>query len=140
MPVTLEVRADGHVLVYTFKGRWNVGDVAALFPEEKRYRDSVNHTVHAFVDARGSRNIPAGLTNLRHGPGPHHTTAGYVALVGVPVFGRPLVTAIYRLVHFDRFKFFDSEEEAWAFLNGLIAAESVAVLTKPSDPLSTTGK
>jgi hypothetical protein len=124
MSVTLELRADGHVLVYTFKGRWHVGEVMALFPEEKRYRDSASHIVHALVDVRESRNIPAGLTNLRHGPGPSHPRAGYVAFVGASPLERPLITAIYRVMRFERFRFFDTAEEAWAFLNQLILAES----------------
>lgn len=140
MPVTLELRADGHVLVYTFKGRWSVNEVVALFPEEKRLRDSASHTVHALVDARASRNIPAGLTNLRHGPGPNHPTSGYVAFVGVAPLQRRLVTAIYRLIRFERFKFFDTEEEAWVFLNGLVAAEAAEALRALSDPRVANGK
>jgi hypothetical protein len=124
MPVTLELRADGHVLVYTFRGRWNVSEVMALFPEEKHYRDKASHIVHALVDVQESRNIPAGLINLRHGPGPGHPRAGYVVFVGAPPMGRPLITAIYRVMRFERFRFFDTAEEAWAFLNRLILTES----------------
>ena len=124
MPVTLELRENGYVLLYTIRGRWDVSELIALFPEEKRNRDAAQHTVHAIVDLRAGRNIPTGLTRVRHGPGPTHKTAGYVALIGVPLLTRPLAVAIYRLLQFDRYKFFDSDTEAWAFIREKIATES----------------
>ena len=123
MPITLKSREDGRILVYTIVGRWEIHDVVEKFKEELAFRERASRTVHLLVDLRLMQNVPAKLITIRGAPGMSHTTSGYVVMIGASPMARILGQSVFRVLGFDRARFFDIEELAWTFLNSVLTAE-----------------
>jgi hypothetical protein len=124
MPVTLELRENGRVLYFTFIDPWEVSQVAALNLQSIAYLNSAKCKLYTFTDLRQARRIPSGLLSLRHGPDWSHPNSGQIAILGASPLLTTFAKIVFRLSGFERIRFFDAEEEAWAYLRQLIADEA----------------
>jgi hypothetical protein len=128
MPVTLDIRENGHVVHYVLSGQWQPRDLMNLYDEEWAYRASVNHPVHALMDLRKMANVPPGVLTVRKGaPTLLHRNDSHFVLVGANVYAQAVAETIFKLTHYTKAKFVATEEEAWAYLRQIIAQECVQV-------------
>src|SRR5262245_3205018 len=124
MPVTLDLLENGRVMYFTFSDPWVVSQVTDLYPRSNAYLNSATRKLHTFADVRPARRIPSGLLNLRYGPDWTHPNSGQITILGASPLLRTFAKIVFRLSGFERIGFFDSEEEAWAYLRQLIADEA----------------
>jgi hypothetical protein len=122
MPVELDILDDGHILRYTIIDPWTYADFERIMALETAHRDSVNHTVHNLAVAK-MRTVPPGVLRARNIPTFNHPTAGHIALVGQSQIVRLFAETVLKLARYDRARFFDTEEDALAFLRDLIGKE-----------------
>ena len=112
-------------MVFTVTEPWSIQDLVAPVRRYYEQVESAQHTVHSFYDLRGLRSFPSGLFNIRKLIRPNISTRnGYRVIVGVSGLAQTLVKAVFALGRAPNVIFFDSPDEAWAFLQRVIAAES----------------
>ena len=125
MPIKLELRENDRVLYYEVTDPWNMNDLRTLYDENKAIRDQHNYTIHAIVNVIKARNIPQNLLNARtYSPDAMHPRAGYIILVGAHSLLQMIAEVASRVMHSDKFRFFETEEEAWTFIRHVIDTES----------------
>ena len=127
MPITQELREDGWVVYYTLVAPWSVQELQDKLPQETAWRDAADHTTHELVDVNKVGNPPPESIRLHKIPALTHPRSGYVVVIGANTFVRRLAEVIFRLGHYKRLRFVDSEQEGWVFLRGLIADEKAKV-------------
>jgi hypothetical protein len=122
----MEIRENGHVAYYRLTDPWETSDLTALYPQDIRFRDSVNHLVHTFMNVSSVRRVPSNVMRARLGaPAFIHPNSGQLIMVGAQSFPKTVAQTIFRVAHYDRAKFFDTEEEGWNYLRQFINAELV---------------
>src|SRR5690606_1900012 len=126
MPAELNLTEDGYVLHYVFREPWSITDMTEVNRRAKEYYDAATHKVHVLLDVRGVRSAPPGFIRARSNPDVTHPNAGNIAVVGANSYIRALGDVILKLARFDRAKFFNTEEEAWAYLRAEIQKEPVS--------------
>lgn len=122
MPIELDILENGHVLRYLMTDPWTIEDYEPILERDIMHRESVNHKVHNLTIAK-LRTVPAGALRARNAPTFNHPTAGHLAMVGAPQLVRSFTEIVLKLAHYERVKFFDTEEEALEHLRGVIRAE-----------------
>lgn len=125
MPVTMELRENGRVLYWVITDPWKVKDLIPLVRETRRLFDSARHKIHSLTNDIHTRQIPAGVLRLREVGPWSHPASGQLAVVGLPALGTALLDVIAPVTCFDRAKYFNTEEEAWAYLRQAIAEEDL---------------
>jgi hypothetical protein len=124
MPVSLELLENGHIVFYKIEPPWTALELTSLYPREKTIRDTAPYLVHAMYDIRAVKELPPGALGTRHGaPTLEHKNSGQIALVGSQSLARVIAQTIIRLGHITRAHFFDTDEEALAYLRKVIADE-----------------
>jgi hypothetical protein len=124
MPVTMELKENGHVAYYLFTEPWQTSDLTSLYPQDIAHRNNVDFLVHTFMTLRNIRNIPIDIISARRGaPAFTHPKSGQLVMVGAQLLARRTAEMIFRLAHYQRARFFDTEEQGWAYLRQIIAAE-----------------
>ena len=127
MPITAETRENGRVRYYVITDPWKTNDLIAEYPGDQAYRDSVDFTVHMLMNISQMKHIPPGLLAARKdAPALKHRRSGYLVMIGAGTFPRVMAETIFKLAHYERAVFVDTEEEAWAFIRKVIAEERVA--------------
>lgn len=127
MPITAETRDDGHVRYFVITDPWQTSDLIAQYPADREYRDSVDFTVHMLMNISQMKHIPPGLLAARKdAPALSHRRSGYLVMIGAGTFPRVMAETIFKLAHYDRAVFFDTEEEGWAYIRKVIAEERVS--------------
>src|SRR5947207_7833780 len=126
MPVSLDILEDGRIIRVVFADPFKSGDMYPLFQQDKLHRDQYQQEhpgrkVHLMVDFRQVKSLAQGFLQARQSPSLSHPTSGSVAVIGANSMTRSVVEAILRVTHFDRTKFFNSEEEALTYLRKVIA-------------------
>ena len=125
MPVSMEIRENGHVIYFLVTDPWQVSELAPLYAEENSYRDTVNFKVHTFLNFSQVNHIPTQIMSAKRGaPDPTHPSSGVIILVGAKSFVKIMLEVILRLTHFERVRLFDTEAEGWAFTRQIIAEET----------------
>jgi hypothetical protein len=122
MPVQLDILENGHVLRYNLSDPWTYEDYEPILERDIAHRESVDHKVHNLTIAK-IRTVPTGALRARSNPAFNHRTAGHLLMIGAPHVVRMFTEAVLKLTHFERIKFFDSEEEGMAFLRHVIESE-----------------
>jgi hypothetical protein len=126
MPVTMEPCESGHVLRFVFTDPWTIAEMLALYPASDAYHSQAPHRVHTLC-IYNARQIPLGVLQLRHGaPSLVHPNSGRMVIVSSWAALRAIVGVIYKISHYEQGRFFDTEEEALAFLRQIIASEAGA--------------
>jgi SpoIIAA-like len=128
MPVQLNLHENNRVMSYKFVEPWTMEDLLQLNESAEQHYDSVSHKVHVLFDARGIRNVPAGIMRARSNPDVTHHNAGQIAIVGANTLVRTIAGIVQKLANIERARFFNTEEEAWAYIRGVLEEET----TQPS--------
>ncbi len=124
MPVTMEICEAGHVLRFVYTDPWILPDMLAFYPASDAYFTRAPHRVHTLC-RYDARQIPLGVLQLRHGaPSLVHPNSGHLVIVSSWIALRAIVGVVFRIANYDRGKFFDTEEEALAFLRQVVASET----------------
>lgn len=128
MPVTMEFRENGQVAYYNLADPWETSDLTTWYPQDIEYRDSVSHVVHTFMNVSAVRRVPSNIIRARiAAPAFIHPNSGQLIMVGAKAFPKTVAETIFRLAHYERARFFDTEEEGWLYIRQLLANELVAV-------------
>jgi hypothetical protein len=122
MSVEFSILEDGYVVRYGLSDPWTYEEYEEALESDVAHRESVNHKVHNLLIAK-VRTVPAGVLKARGAPAFTHRTAGQLAIVGTNQIVRAFSEAVMRLAHFDRAKFFDTEDQALDYLRGIIQTE-----------------
>ena len=121
MPITMDIRENGWVLYLVLTDPWTVEEMWHFVEENRRYRDQCPHTVHVCYNLHDNKYLPPNVLRLSHGaPDVYHPRSGQVVLVGANPTVRSIIEIIFRLVRYDKFKFFSNEQDAWLYLRDFI--------------------
>lgn len=124
MPVTLDLRENGHVIYLIITDPWSIQDVASLQGQNRAYLDASSHRVHTLVSIR-SQHVPSGIFSARPSrPGLANPHSGQIVIVGAPTFLKVIAETMFKIAHYTRSSFFDTEEQVWTYLRHLITEEN----------------
>ncbi|MFN7210689.1 MAG: hypothetical protein ACK4P1_09910 [Aggregatilineales bacterium] len=126
MTITVALELNGRILRVTFVDPWNVDEMMEAFAESERHLDAATQTLHMLVDMSQAVRTTHGALRAREAPILRHPMGGEIAVFGVNLSGRILAETVLRLARFKRAHFFETEAEARAHLNKLIAEETTA--------------
>src|SRR5258708_605372 len=102
------------LLIMCYLNPWQTSDLTSLYPRDIAHRNTVNFKVHTFMDVNQVRQIPPGILAVRRGaPAFSHRNSGQLIMVGALPFPKKTAELIFRLAHYDRAKFFDTEDDGW---------------------------
>lgn len=96
------------------------------YQKERTLRDSVPHTVHSIVDMSRVAKIPKSWLTAKAGPGFTHPRSGIIILVGLTLGLKRIVQVILRITKYPRLRYFDTRDEAEAFVRDLLVDEQPA--------------
>lgn len=120
MPITVKLTYDDYVLYYEFTDPWDIPDLIAAFEEERRLRESVDHTLHSIIDFSQTHTLPRNWLQARHGPGLSHAKTGEMVCVGLSSGLKMMIDIILRLTNFKRMQLLSTLEEAHAYIGPLV--------------------
>lgn len=126
MPVTQVLESEGRILRVAFIDPWVVEEMLAAFEDTERYLDAATKPIHLLVDMTQAVRTTHGALRAREAPNLRHPMGGEIAVFGVNLAARILAETVLRLARFKRAHFFETEAEARAYLNKLIAEETTA--------------
>ena len=126
MPVTLELIENGRSFRYVISDPWKMADFIATFPQAKAILDASPYRVHGIVNLLGAAKDPVGVLNIRKHPSFSHPKSGYTVFCQATLLARRVTETALRIARFNRFRFFDTEQEGMAFLHELMAQEDLA--------------
>jgi len=124
MPVTMDIREDGHVIYYKVEDPWTVFDFTRHFPEDEAHRGSAGFPVHVLVDMSKARQIPPGVFHLRKKALASHPGTGVTMIIGAGAYAQRIAEIVFRLAHNEKTRFVESEAQAWAYVKRAIASET----------------
>ncbi len=125
MPVTFEIRENDYVAYYVLSDPWEAHDLSALYPQDILFRNSVDHVVHTFMNVSAVRRVPPNVIHVRIGaPAFIHPNSGQLVMVGAQSFPKMMAETIFRLAHYQRARFFDTEADGWEYTRQLIKNEA----------------
>ncbi len=123
VPIKFDIRENGWVIYLLLTDPWTVEEMWPYVEMNRLHREQCMHPVHSFYNLIGNRRLPPNVLRLRHGsPDLVHPRSGQVILIGANPTVGSVIEVIFRLARFNRFKFFSTEEEGWAYLQVLIKA------------------
>ena len=100
-----------------------------VYDEERDYRDSIPHTLHAIIDMSKVKRIPPNWLVAKAGPGLTHPRSGYMLFVGVSYGLRIMVEIILKIAKYKRIQFFESREEAETHMAELVQKTKAEALS-----------
>ena len=128
MPVETELRDEGHVNYFRISDPWTLDDLFGGFAQAQQARDAIYQQkgprqVHTLVDLMGVREVPPGVLQGRRFPSRTHATRGAIVVAVANSYARNIAETILRTTQ-TQGVFFESLDEAWAYIRQLINAES----------------
>jgi hypothetical protein len=131
MPVTMEIQENGHVSYYVLSEPWQTSDLTSLYSKDIAHRNDVDFLVHTFMTVSEVKNIPIDIISARRGaPAFSHPRSGQLVMIGAKMLARRTAEMIFRLAHYERAKFLDTEEEGWAYIRRIIEAEKSVQISR----------
>ncbi|MEP7285178.1 MAG: hypothetical protein ABI947_05365 [Chloroflexota bacterium] len=124
MPVTFHFQENDRIMLWTLTDPWNVPDLMSFYKQAEVVLNNAPYIVHSLIDFRQARHIPAGALKARQTNTWDHPRSGQTVVVGAAPLLKKTLEALFRIMRFDRLKFFDGEAEARAYLRDLIAQET----------------
>jgi hypothetical protein len=121
MPVLVELDPDKRHLIYIISDPVTIDDLLAAYEQEREYRDSIPYTLHSLVDMSKLRSIPPRWLTAKAGPGLTHPRSGEMVFCGLSTSLKIIVQTITRITNYQRMKFFESRDQAEAYMTKLIA-------------------
>lgn len=122
MPVNVNLNETKQYLIYTMSDPLEMPDLYAAYAKEKELRDSQPHTIHSLVDMTGLTRIPPNWLTAKAGPGLTHPRSGQMVFCGVSMGLKIVLNTIFKITRYERMKFFDTHEEAEAYIQQLVSA------------------
>jgi len=124
MPVTFDLREDGHVIYFKITEPWAIDEVLAGFTQTRAIRDKVHdedpeRRVHLLVDLMEVTHVAPGALNIRSAPAVTHAGRGEYVVATTYQAARDLMLAMFKVLHING-KLFNSLDEAWAYLRSVI--------------------
>jgi len=124
MPITMQLRENGHVAHYVLTDPWETADLVRLYPQGLAYRKSVPYPVHTLMDISAVQRVPSNILAARRGaPAFVYPNSGEVVMVGAHGFPQKIAEMIFKLAHYERVRFFDTEIEGWNYLRQVLDQE-----------------
>lgn len=123
MPVLLDVLDGGHIHRYTYIDPWTIEEYNSMEEEDLTLREAANHLIHSLAIAR-MRTVPPGALRTRNSPALNHRTAGHIAVVGISRIAQAFAGTVFKMTHFEKVTFYETEEEALTYLRELIKSEN----------------
>lgn len=128
MPVETELREDGQVSYFRISDPWTLEDLFKGFAQATALRDSVkqqdpNRRVHSLIDLMATKQAPPGVMQGRKIPGLMHATRGEIVVAVQHEYPRSITKAMLKVMQAEG-HFFDTLEDAWAYLRTIIEQPS----------------
>lgn len=124
MPISMSYAEDGQIIHLIITDPWSLDEMTKLYIEQRQHLTAAQNKVHTLLDMQATHQIPSGLLSARQGaPTVSHPNAGELAIVGAPNFVKTLADIGFRLVRFNRARYFDDELAAWSYLREHILAD-----------------
>jgi hypothetical protein len=121
MPITYELRENGHVIYSRLLDPLPIDEFKAGFIVQQQYLDQAPHKLHVLIDITQHKSPPRNaIPSARQAPIWRHPNSGEIAIVGASTLMQAMSSAISRLTHFDRLTIFKTEAEAWDYLRRVI--------------------
>ncbi len=129
MTATLTEMDGGRILYFLYKDPWSLTDLENINSAALKIVEEADKPVHILINCAGIRTTPPGALRARNTKTLTHPKVGQMAIVKLAPFMRELSKIIFKITHFDRARFFETDEAALAFLRG---AENEAKLVSSS--------
>ena len=128
MPVETQLLEDGHVSYFKINDPWTLEELFQGFAQATALRDSIqqkfpNRRVHSLIDLMLTNSAPPGVMQGRKLPALGHATRGEIVFAVKNEFPRSIGKAMLKIMHAEG-HFFDSLDEAWAYLRAVIKSET----------------
>jgi hypothetical protein len=117
MPNLMYCAAQGRVLCFRLSDPLTLYDLTRHDHDIRLLLDASRQRIHTCIDARELRTLPHGLLGLAKSPLLTHPRAGSVAVVGASPLAQTMMTIIAKSAYSAALRHFESETDAWAFLN-----------------------
>lgn len=125
MPIQTDYLEQGRIVRYIFSDPWTIDEFIAMFEPAKDYLDGASEPVHWIVNLTTVVKDPVGVLRTRQHPAFSHARTGYVVFcVGNPLARRLVETAL-RLAHFNRTRFYRTEDDAMTFLRSQLRQNQI---------------
>ncbi len=125
MPVDVRLSDDEKYLIYKITEPFQMADLYEAYKIERHYRDEKPYILHSIVDMSGLNHIPPNWLTAKAGPGLTHPRSGQILFVGLSRPYRIIIDIIMRVMRYNRMQFFNTWEDAQAYMEELIASEQV---------------
>jgi len=125
MPVNTQLEENGFVLSMVISDPFMITDLLATYTQAQSLFDNSTHKIHTLVDLRAMKNVPRNALTGRNSPSLWHQNSGYVVIVGGSLYAEEIIKVAFKIVKYDRVKFFKDISLAWDFLRTSIAKDEV---------------
>jgi hypothetical protein len=117
MPMTTELRDRPDIVYIEASDPLTLQDFEDSFAKQTEILNKATGKVHLFVTVHGLRQMPSGVLRVRQkAPIFSHPNAGTMVIVGAATVIRFIADMISQLARYKQIRFFDTEAQAWAFL------------------------
>src|SRR5687767_12776037 len=124
MPIHFELCENDRIMVIRISDPWEAGNMTALYPTQQEYLDKTTQKLHTLLDMTGAQQMPKNVLRARYNaPSVNHPNSGELALVSNNMLIRSLADIGFRIIQFQKVRFFTQVDEAWNHLRSLIAEE-----------------
>jgi hypothetical protein len=122
MPVHFEMRSDDRLAYWELTDPWTIEELLAFMPAAKEHLNAAVPPVFSFVDLRNARKIPQGLFQLSKLAIWDMPNGRDVVFVSHSAAVRATIQLLFRLSGSDRQVMFAEYDQAWAYMEGLLAS------------------
>jgi len=127
MPVTMEIREDGRVLLLIYTDPVTMQEIGDGFPANLAHRNRTPHTVHTLFDFSHFQHPPAELMRARYSPVFTHPRSGQMVVFGANLAVQGIVLRAAEFTrNANKVHFFDTETEAWQYIRTAITQDHQA--------------
>lgn len=116
MPINLEFIDDRRVLKMNIVSPWNLQELGEVLKSAHQILAGSSSRIDAIADVTRMGSVPAGALRLRNSAFLSHPHGGYQIVVGVSPYAIPISEILFRLTRVNRVRFYETTDEALAFL------------------------
>ncbi len=121
MPIVMEPRENGRVLLIRVSDPWTIDDLDQLFDQIRQCVEHCDHPVYSLIDMTLARGIPPRfLIRLQQEPLLTHPNFGGAVFANAGSVMQALFDVATSIFHLKPAVFFRSEAEAWTHLRAEI--------------------
>lgn len=125
MTVFTEIEREGRVIVYRFVGNTTLNEIQSTDASDAIHRDSMTpHKVHTLLNFLEVGTLPIGiLAPSQRPPAITHPNSGNVILISDSLFVNAIAATSASLTGMTNFRYFKTADEAWTYIDALLAYE-----------------